>query len=468
MTRETKVGLMMVALLVGVFGFLLYKRVHRPAEMLAGQSGPTESTIQEPAKLPSSHADDAFELFETKSKPTLRPVRDVQLARADEEEFPAKTPVRSSSIADTRAKRQKPKLSDLPDSSDNEFESPREQTTYRKNDVKHATRKLPDDWDIGMTTQRSVKQVNAAVEESSNSDPFGNASTDGFDQQDPPPLAAPQRRDRHTTLPRELNEEQESPSSSFASESNDVDFPITGSARRADHLQAEDASFSHNRRADTRTIPSNREPIVQTSDDFSATLGQPPREARRPAPFSNDGFSPESSSRRAAGANGPNYLVEPNDNFWLISKKRYGAGRYYMALAQHNLQVIPDPKRMKPGVTIATPDASVLEEKYAALIPKAAPVEYAPTTTQSRKSEDLGPPGYFVANDGAPMYRVGDHDTLTEIAKSHLGRSSRWVQILEMNRNVLRDGNELTIGTVLRLPADASRVQIVGTLRDNR
>ena len=38
MTRETKVGLMMVALLVGVFGFLLYKRIHRPAEMLAGQS----------------------------------------------------------------------------------------------------------------------------------------------------------------------------------------------------------------------------------------------------------------------------------------------------------------------------------------------------------------------------------------------------------------------------------------------
>ena len=39
MTREAKIGLMMVALLVGVFGFLLYKRIHRPPEILADQTG---------------------------------------------------------------------------------------------------------------------------------------------------------------------------------------------------------------------------------------------------------------------------------------------------------------------------------------------------------------------------------------------------------------------------------------------
>ena len=37
-----------------------------------------------------------------------------------------------------------------------------------------------------------------------------------------------------------------------------------------------------------------------------------------------------------------------------------------------------------------------------------------------------------------------------------------------MNRTVLRDGNELKIGTVLKLPADASRVQVVGTPRQYR
>jgi hypothetical protein len=37
-----------------------------------------------------------------------------------------------------------------------------------------------------------------------------------------------------------------------------------------------------------------------------------------------------------------------------------------------------------------------------------------------------------------------------------------------MNRNVLQDGNSLKIGTVLKLPADASRVQVVGTQREFR
>ena len=141
-----------------------------------------------------------------------------------------------------------------------------------------------------------------------------------------------------------------------------------------------------------------------------------------------------------------------------------------MALLRHNEQVIPDPKRMKPGITIMTPAVEVLERRYADLISKPAPSDTVTTVSsvQSRPKEDSAPAGYFVGEDGAPMYRIGDKDTLSEIAKSHLGRSSRWVQILEMNRNVLRDGNELRIGTVLRLPADASRVQIMGALRERR
>jgi nucleoid-associated protein YgaU len=125
---------------------------------------------------------------------------------------------------------------------------------------------------------------------------------------------------------------------------------------------------------------------------------------------------------------------------------------------------------MKPGITISTPDISVLEQRYSDVIPKAGMADSASsvTTTQTRKSSSIELAGYFVNSDGAPMYRVGEQDTLTGIAKSHLGRTSRWVQILEMNRNVLRDGNELRIGTVLRLPSDASRVQVVGTTREYR
>jgi nucleoid-associated protein YgaU len=179
---------------------------------------------------------------------------------------------------------------------------------------------------------------------------------------------------------------------------------------------------------------------------------------RRAAP---ENFSFEAESSRSEAAHGETYTVEPNDNFWNISRKRYGAGRYYMALAMHNRRTVPDPKRMKPGVVISTPDAAVLEQRYPEAMPKAAADSSdSVISTQVRQSADAERSGYFVSDDGEPMYRVGAKDTLTDIAKTHLNRTSRWVQILNMNRNILRDGNELKVGTVLRLPADASRVRV--------
>ena len=137
--------------------------------------------------------------------------------------------------------------------------------------------------------------------------------------------------------------------------------------------------------------------------------------------------------------------------------------------------MIPDPKRMKPGVTIATPSVDVLEKTYPTLIPKAAPSDTAAAGESSTPATGIrrtnatatttDEAGFFVSNDGVPMYRVGSEDTLSDIAKQHLGRSSRWVQIFEMNRDTLTDGNTLKVGTLLRLPGDASRVDVVGTPR---
>ncbi len=59
------------------------------------------------------------------------------------------------------------------------------------------------------------------------------------------------------------------------------------------------------------------------------------------------------------------------------------------------------------------------------------------------------------------MYRVGSDDTLTGIAQRHLGRASRWTEIYDQNRDVLKTPNDLTLGTVIRLPDDASRLSLV-------
>ncbi|HUQ68472.1 MAG TPA: LysM peptidoglycan-binding domain-containing protein [Planctomycetaceae bacterium] len=157
------------------------------------------------------------------------------------------------------------------------------------------------------------------------------------------------------------------------------------------------------------------------------------------------------------------YIVEPDDNFWAISKKLYGKGQYFQALAAHNAAVVPDPAKMRPGVRIAAPPVAELEARYAALI---SPTQTADVQQlsglQPIRSRPAATPGFFVHSNGQAMYRVGPGDTLGGIAFSHLGRASRSVQIFELNRDVLKDGNTLKVGAELRLPADASQVQMTG------
>ena len=466
MTRETKVGLMMVALLVGVFGFLVYQRIHRPAEGLAEQDSPEVRTNSSDDVNPKRD-DDEFATFDRtrRDRPSApRQLPDVDFATPTSEtndrfsEQPSnqwKSKSKSMAVATTDddgfdqfEKKHSPKKS-----------VPRERPAEPTNDSF-------DDFIADKRAQREVVQVAAASE----SDPFASDAAESEVSR----VQEPDRRQKPLAMPTELDNVPAPDDNSSGFDAPAERVTPAKEPRRMDSTFGSESDGGR-RGQDLRSNRTSRPTRVQQASEFDNGLEPAPREERRAAPvtFDDRGFSPEASPRSGGSVSGPSYVIEPNDNFWTISRKRYGAGRYYMALAKHNQQVISDPKRMKPGVAIATPDVAVLEQQYADLIPKAAPPEQAAPvvatqTRQTRKSEDSGPAGFFVSNDGTPMYRISGQDTLSDIAKSHLGRSSRWIQILEMNRKVLRDGNELKIGTVLRLPPDASRVQVVGTARELR
>ena len=140
--------------------------------------------------------------------------------------------------------------------------------------------------------------------------------------------------------------------------------------------------------------------------------------------------------------------VRSGDNYWKISHRIYGTTRYFSALALHNKKRIPDPKKLRPGMKVLLPSAEYLEEKYPSLFRDAAPREF-------------GPGGYFIRPDGTAAYRIGERDTLSEIARKHLGRSSRWIQIYRLNRNLLSNPNRLKPGTVISLPDNATDVHMV-------
>lgn len=157
------------------------------------------------------------------------------------------------------------------------------------------------------------------------------------------------------------------------------------------------------------------------------------------------------------------YTVQPGDNYWTISRKTYGTARYFLALARYNQRRIPDPKRMRPGMHVLTPSAEVLQSSNPDLFPR----RRRRTTIGVHQSGEAQA-GFFRDASGRPLYRVGKGDTLSDIAQKHLGRASRWIQVYEMNKERLRNSKTLTIGTELRLPADASRIRLVRGTREFR
>ncbi|WP_298866383.1 LysM peptidoglycan-binding domain-containing protein [uncultured Gimesia sp.] len=154
------------------------------------------------------------------------------------------------------------------------------------------------------------------------------------------------------------------------------------------------------------------------------------------------------------------YVVQNGENFWTISKKLYGSGRYFQLLAEINRSRVSDPRKMKPGLKLLAPDRASIDAQYQARHNAARTTvrEFAGKKTNRKQSK---PSGFFISQDGQPMYRIGSSDTLTDISQRHLGRSSRWYQIYQINRQKLQNPNKLQIGAELQLPYDASRVSLV-------
>ncbi|MFM8477167.1 MAG: LysM peptidoglycan-binding domain-containing protein [Planctomycetaceae bacterium] len=173
--------------------------------------------------------------------------------------------------------------------------------------------------------------------------------------------------------------------------------------------------------------------------------------ADRDGRFSLAAFNTQNAAVAAGVDDGEKHksvIVQNGENYSKISKRVYGTTRYFSALAVFNQHRIPNPNSMRPGMIVLTPDAKLLEERYPQLF-----IDRQPKVEQ--------PAGFLLLDDGSPAYRVGARETLSEISERFLGRSTRWVEIYELNRSVLADPNTLKPGLVLALPEDATEVQLV-------
>jgi len=143
------------------------------------------------------------------------------------------------------------------------------------------------------------------------------------------------------------------------------------------------------------------------------------------------------------------YVVQPNESFWTISERIYGTGAYFRALAEHNRATHADRDRLSVGEAILAPDRSELERRYPELCPNPKRRE-----AMGHRMAGVSASGSYAL--GRRTYTVQEGDSLYDIARFELGKGSRWVEIYELNRDVLaRDFDYLTPGMKLALPEDS-------------
>ena len=149
--------------------------------------------------------------------------------------------------------------------------------------------------------------------------------------------------------------------------------------------------------------------------------------------------------------------VQPGESYWTVSKRAYGAAKYFKALARYNALRIRDPRNLQPGMKVICPPPGVL---------MAYDTDLA-DAERSRESAASNPSwsGYGVDDRGRPVWMVSSGDTLGGIAQKTLGRASRAEQIFALNRDKIRDPRRLKPGVLLNLPADAAGLRRRGATR---
>ncbi len=152
------------------------------------------------------------------------------------------------------------------------------------------------------------------------------------------------------------------------------------------------------------------------------------------------------------------YNVGPNDNYWTISARVYGTGKYFKSLFEHNRHRYPDADNLHVGDKLDVPEVAKLEELYPDLCPK-------------RRRGAVQARAYTVSTGGrgGNVYVVEDGDTLFNIARQELGKAARWAEIYALNRDILGDDIDfVSPGMELVLPDDGAARSDTFTQRPTR
>lgn len=149
------------------------------------------------------------------------------------------------------------------------------------------------------------------------------------------------------------------------------------------------------------------------------------------------------TDRRVERATGAQHLVGLTDSLWSVAESWYGDGTAWRRIVAANPGL--DPTDLPVGQVIAIPGVGPHAETH--LVPDALPATGDAGEEVQREEE---------VEDGERTVVVRSGDTLSGLARTHLGDAERWPEIWELNRDLIADPDLIDIGWSLTLPVAGS------------
>lgn len=218
-----------------------------------------------------------------------------------------------------------------------------------------------------------------------------------------------------------------------ASSPSVASLPIGGESPVRDH--ATTAPIVHTPASSPATRPATSV-AHETTRPTSGPAATPPREDRpTAAPTTRPAIPavPTTALARPPVAK-RSYVIEKGDTLMKIAEAQLGDAKQWKRIKEANPTI--DENRLRVGDALVMPDVAATS----------APSRAAPAKPDPAKPTDR-------ANGAAPTtYTVIDGDRLVKIARTVLKDENRWQEIFELNRDQLRDANDIRPGMVLKLP----------------
>lgn len=143
------------------------------------------------------------------------------------------------------------------------------------------------------------------------------------------------------------------------------------------------------------------------------------------------------------------YTLREGETLYKLCQSKYGNGNLWKELAEFNKATIPNPTKMRPGMTVRLPAVHVLRGE-------AAPAPSLQQVVQSQQTPSMPEAAVPTSPQSASAreYVIQKGDTLGAIAARELGSAKKWEAIYQANRDRMKNPSDLRIGKALRIPAD--------------